>query len=51
MRKKRQNAKWTEQIKKEEEAIFQETVKQAQREAEAESDSQYGFASDGSGLW
>ena len=32
-----------EQIKKEEEAIFQETVNQAQREAEAESDSQYGF--------
>ena len=32
-----------EQIKKEEEAIFQEMVNQAQREAEAESDSQYGF--------
>ena len=36
-----------EQIKKEEEEpIFQETVNQAQREAEAESDSQYGFDPD-----
>ena len=35
-----------EQIKREEEAIFQETVNQAQREAEAESESQFGFGPD-----
>ena len=35
-----------EQIKKEKEAIFQETVNQAQREAEAESERQFGFDSD-----
>ena len=45
MRKKRQDANWKNKSRKEEEAIFQETVNQAQREAEAESDSQYGSLS------
>ena len=35
-----------EQIKREEEAIFQETVNQAQRESEGESESQFGFDPD-----
>ena len=44
--KRKKKRQLDEQIKKEEEAIFQEMANQAQREAEAEADSQYGFNPD-----